>query len=345
VLAPEKITGVLNSYAQIPTYKLDSNPVLSCADSESVLPLCPLLSIMETRHRNRCCWRVRGTITVIKELEVGVRCKECYSRAEFVSVFGGEILTCKKHRCSVTTAVMRIDTCCEISWSAVVAVDDGGLEALIYIEGSLLQHMLEVCFKAWKKDELVADTSSTTGVDNPQTIASFAQFKKDAESVAVKAGSVKYTHSENSHRYVARDDCLEDPLYREGDEAFAAPQSHPQPQPGAARALQKTHAVALISRFLKCCKLSVLMEYVVKVIFPKQTTQGIASVSSSAAATRNVRKIKVQRSSTPGYMVDNVEFLSETRDSLKLRCLQVRALSSADIAIYAWNMWNSFKRK
>lgn len=343
ILTPEKINTILNAYAHIPTYKLDSNPLLSFSETEIAVPYCTLLSIMETRYRNRCLCKVVGHVTLVREFEVSVRCKECYARAEFVHIAGREILTCRKHRCTIAvSSILEVDTCCEVSWSGMVAVDDGGLEGLVYIEGGSLQNMLASCFRAWKAEEQMCDRANTTADTNISwKIHSFQQFKADVEQSVVKVGSVKYSHTSKSHLYVSHDDSLDNIVIADQDISVTTCLHL-----GAARAHAKTQAVALMSRFLRCCKLNVPMEFVVKVIFPKQ--ESCSNVTSSTILLEpapNIRKIKVQRSSTPGYVVDNVEFMSATRDSLKLRCIALREMTSTDVAIYTWNIWNSLKGK
>ena len=361
-MAPlNQLGSVTDPYLQYPIFKLERSLQSVLAMGHCSVPTDSISSIFKSGSRNKCLWRIFGQIVLFKQIDIYVRCRKCYSRAEHIQQGDTRVLCCRKHRAEGHRGSLGLFSgTCEIWWSAVIGVEDGSMEARVYIEGACLLDLLEGCFRAgeairrcsWScgRDMLMFAAPPSSECENGENgsgdVKSFADFKRMTEDMVSLVGSVKFNHFESRH-YSAAEDCLDRPSldrtlqYLEvasvTTRADCFSSSCALSQTGANGNEQGHGGSRLVARFLRQCSICVWIEMYVKVLSPKY--------ERSVVRSHYTKKIKVQRAGPPDYMVDFMEYVSESCEDLSLDCIFCRIMPSNEVAIHTWNIINSMGDK
>lgn len=281
---------------------------------------------------SRCTWTCRGSLTQIVSLQAYLRCAKCMSKVEpipqlrgFGTYHSGTTFSTTCHRCAHTSA--------SFAWQMSFFFDDGTGECRVSVDDEMVFSLLSKCCSA----------------DNIETV------RKMTENVLPEVGTVRaYAFERNSGAQVLDPD---ERLARPYDDEVRRLLLYNNDK---VKGLTSEHAAVSI---LSSCEAS-LMSLISSSRFSTQIYMQVRQIPISQASLkrRNVsapnilhgptghlfthndfetRKIKVQRSGTPEWVVENMEPITTFRPKIRLEVLRFDIYQEKELHRSCWELISS----
>jgi hypothetical protein len=335
---------VLCHYSSLPELKslslnLSSKSLVSNNQHSSSFPLIDIVNLYSFAYRNRCFWKIRGTISFIREIQIYPRCLFCYQPLN-TSGSVHENKPCRQcHHCSRTISITKEN----IWWRCVSVIDDGTSEANICFEGSYAILFLQSCYQ----DHV------TCVPDLRVRRISFSEIKQLIELLIQKhlihldsqhLSSMSSTHqldpiSSSSH-YFTRSICL---CQRYHQLLLTSPETNHNSSSSSSYQHDSTELLYLLDNFMSHCSFSSCYELTVKLIHSSKQSTSITSPQSAVENPifrypKKKKKIPIQKFNDPFWLIENIEYMSEVHESLRLHCHGLKVVDNEDISEIAWKV-------
>jgi hypothetical protein len=347
----------------------DQSKSFFCDSKSDSLPLTTLSNLYSSSFRNRCFWKIRGTISFLREIEIYQRCSFCchplISLATDMRTKGqdGHLSCC--HHCHHTHSHLKSSTSpISIWWKCVAVIDDGTSEVNICIEGPHAISFLESIFQ--EHESCCQRKYANTKQQIPKRIT-FGNLRRLIEEILSK-----YSLQLNSQHLF----CSMDAPEITSSSSSSSLSSTLQPVISPICLCDRYHQLlttfhsssssvtssaqyysnelfSLLHNFMSHCSYSALYEMTIKLIHSKNSILNRSSPDRSGPLSKDShfdsenplrryrkveKKVYLQKLNEPYWTIENIEYLSESFESLRLQCYDLKVLSNEEISEIAWKV-------
>jgi hypothetical protein len=299
--------------------------------SYSSYPLVDIVNLYHFAYRNRCMWKIRGTISFIREVQVYRRCLFCY-----------QPLNSSRHQCNNCHRTIS-PTEDNIWWRCVGVIDDGTSEANVCFEGPNAILFLQSCYQVHTicvADLPLMKDSKISFSDIQKLIEMFVQkhsIHLDSQHLASMSFTTGNESKSSSSHFFSRSICL----CQRYHQLLSSSKHLPRPQKDSSQSYP-LELLYLLDNLLSHCSFSSSYEMTIKIIHSKQRSEMNRSDGSAEDLfhryPKKKKKISVQKFNDPYWLIENIEYISEVYESLRFDCHDVKVIQNTEIAEIAWTI-------
>lgn len=270
-------------------------------------------------YRNRCLWKVKITVTFIREIEVYRMCTFCCQ--PIISI--GETTCSHCQNCHRNTSG-------KIWWKCVCLVDDGTAEAYMCFDGHHALELLEacICYSRWCRCD-------------PDKTVSFVLVQRLLEEVVSKY----FLHLKSQNMLSSNETS---PFSRfSNDPPSCICQRYEFLSSFMNGSLPRTISTDILLQLLyilndiiHICALSCYCEVTVRLIHSKASTQKKIQEENPLCSgqPRCEKVVSLQKLNDPYWTIENVEISSESFEQLRFQCQDLLILNNMELSNQAWKI-------
>jgi hypothetical protein len=393
------------------SWNRSTNLVSNSFPPTRLVPLSTVANLFSTSFRNRCLWRIRGTISYLREIEIYRRCSFCSQpfiplteiRTTSTSASSSRPRVTERegrgrgqspsscHNChhklfhqsdhssdrssnnSDGTKTSPIFTW----WKCVVVIDDGTSEANLCIEGPNAISFLQSIFQehescGWEHHGRERSSNKSNQLVLKRVVT-FSDLQRLIEEIlsrypllqlssqhhtntegAVSSSSVSAStsFSSSTFRPAFGSICLCERFHQlsKAFQSSSSPSSFSSSCNTSYPQFYSTELLHLLHDLMSHCSLSPCYEMTIKLIHSKNSILTRLSSEGSTCSSqfdsgnplRRYRKVEkkvyLQKLNEPYWTIENIEYLSESFEALRLQCFDLQVLNNEEISEIAWRL-------